>query len=203
MPNEYNVKHAFTHNQQGNGFSSRTQRFSSSQKRKHRVYGSWPDSCFPAENLYNYRKPYKFMAVKKKENAITGGLQCEANHLKGQLTIKPLIQKRLKTNRNPSMVVLLGIPALGKLRQESCQVLSQPGLHRETSSQKTQNHLSSTSLEGLLLLYFDVLYPRRPYTETIRTHLLWHWRHCEAFGWWVLHCQEELFWGTLETLPRD
>ena len=118
--------------------------------------------------MYNYREPYKFKAVKKRGNTTTGDLQCEANHLKGQLTIKLLIQNRLKTNRNPSMVVLLGIPALGKLRQESCQVLSQPKLYRKTLSQKNpkpteQQH---TFIEGLLLLY-----QRRPYRDTQHTSL--------------------------------
>lgn len=112
------------------------------------------------------------MALKKKGKAIMGDLQCEANHHKGQLSIKLVTQKRLKTNRNLSMVVFLEIPALGKLRQEGCQVLSQSGLHRETLSQNPKPIEQHTFTEGLLLLCFDVLYPRRLYTETLSTHLL-------------------------------
>lgn len=77
----------------------------------------------------------------------TGDLQCEATHLKGQLTIKLLIQKRLKPNRNPSMLVHFGIPALKKLRQEGHQILSQPG--QKTLSQKRQNQSNKTQAADL------------------------------------------------------
>jgi len=132
-----------------------------------------------------------------------GDLQCEANHHKGQLSIKLVTQKRLKTNRNLSMVVFLEIPALGKLRQEGCQVLSQSGLHRETLSQNPKPIEQHTFTEGLLLLCFDVLYPRRLYTETLSTHLLWHEGiHCHAFRW-VPHCQETLLWCTRGTVKNS
>lgn len=99
----------------------------------------------------------------------TGDLQYEANHLKGQLTIKLLVQKRLKPNRNPNMLVHLGIPALKKLRQEGHQILSQPG--QETLSQKRQNQSNKTQAadlsEELRLLLFDVLYSGRSYIGDI------------------------------------